>query len=58
MGTVAGSFFNGPMKAIGLTLLAFAVFFALLGLTTLIFRGLGRERALMIGLMVYSATWG
>jgi BASS family bile acid:Na+ symporter len=58
MGTVAGSFFNGPVEAIELTLLAFAVFFALLGLTTLIFSGLGRERALMIGLMVSQRNMG
>ena len=58
MGTVAGIFITSPMKAIGLTLLAFAVFFALLGLTTLIFRGLGRERALMIGLMVSQRNMG
>jgi BASS family bile acid:Na+ symporter len=58
MGTVAGSFFTSPMKAIGFTLLAFAVFFALLGLTTLIFRGLGRERALMIGLIVSQRNMG
>ncbi|MGB8392262.1 MAG: Na+-dependent transporter [Pseudolabrys sp.] len=58
MGTVAGSFFNGPVEAIELTLLAFAVFFALLGLTTLIFSGLGRERALMIGLIVSQRNMG
>ena len=58
MGTVAGSFSNGPVEAIELTLLAFAVFFALLGLTTLIFSGLGRERALMIGLIVSQRNMG
>ena len=58
MGTVAGSFFNGPVEAIELTLLAFAVFFALLGLTTFIFSGLGHERALMIGLMVSQRNIG
>ena len=37
---------------------AFAVFFALLGVTTLIFRGIGRERALALGLMVSQRNMG
>jgi BASS family bile acid:Na+ symporter len=41
-----------------LTALAFAVFFALLGVTMLIFRGLGRERALALGLMVCQRNMG
>ena len=35
-----------------------AVFFALLGITMLIFRGLGRERALALGLMVCQRNMG
>ena len=34
------------------------MFFTLLGLTTLIFSGLGRERALMIGLIVSQRNMG
>jgi hypothetical protein len=58
MGTVAGSFSADPVKMIGLTLLAFAVFFALLGVTTLIFRGIGWEQALALGLMVSQRNMG
>jgi BASS family bile acid:Na+ symporter len=46
MGDVAGGFLADPARVIGLTALAFAVFFALLGITALIFRRLGSERAL------------
>jgi hypothetical protein len=58
MGTVAGSFLADPVRAIGLTMLAFAVFFALLGVTTLIFRQVGHERALALGLMVSQRNMG
>lgn len=52
MGTVAGSFLADPLKITAILLLAFAVFFAMLGLTVLIFRKLGKEHALALGLMV------
>jgi hypothetical protein len=58
MGTVAGSFWARPSNTIGLTLFAFAVFFALLGLTALIFRRIGHERALALGLMVAQRNMG
>src|ERR1700730_1540607 len=58
MGSVVGSFLADPVRAIGLTMLAFAVFFALLGLTALIFRKVGRERALALGLMVSQRNMG
>ena len=58
MGSVAGSIWAEPAKTIGLTAFAFAVFFALLGVTTLIFRSLGRERALALGLMVSQRNMG
>jgi BASS family bile acid:Na+ symporter len=58
MGSVAGSIWAEPAKTIELTALAFAVFFALLGITMLIFRGLGRERALALGLMVCQRNMG
>jgi hypothetical protein len=58
MGAVVGSFLADPVKMIGLAMLAFAVFFALLGVTTLLFRGIGRERALALGLMVSQRNMG
>ena len=58
MATVAGNFLADPLKMIGLALLAFAVFFALLGLTTLMFRRIGNERALALGLMVSQRNMG
>jgi hypothetical protein len=44
MGSVVGSFLADPVSMIELTVLAFAVFLALLGITTLIFRKIGQER--------------
>ena len=58
MGPVTGSFLADPWKMIGLALLAFAVFFVLLGLTTLIFRKIGNEHALALGLMVSQRNMG
>jgi hypothetical protein len=58
MGTVAESFWRAPLKAAGLTLLVFAVFFALLGGTMLVFRRMGMERALALGLMVSQRNMG
>lgn len=58
MGTVAGSFLADPLKISAMLLLAFATFFAFLGLTILIFRKLGREHALALGLMVSQRNMG
>jgi hypothetical protein len=58
MGSVVGSFLADPVSMIELTVLAFAVFFALLGVTTLIFRKAGQERALALGLMVSQRNMG
>jgi BASS family bile acid:Na+ symporter len=58
MANVAGSLFADPARILGLTALAFAVFFALLGATALIFRSIGRERALALGLMVCQRNMG
>jgi BASS family bile acid:Na+ symporter len=58
MGTVIGDLVANPVKVIALTLLAFAIYFALLGVTTLVFRGLGRERAFALGLMVSQRNLG
>ena len=58
MGTVAGSFLADPLKITAILVFVFAVFFALLGVTVLIFRKLGRERALALGLMVSQRNMG
>jgi BASS family bile acid:Na+ symporter len=58
MGNVAGSLLDDPTKTLGLTVLAFAVFFGLVGISALIFRGIGRERALAIGFMVSQRNMG
>ncbi len=58
MGNVVGGFWADPVKTIELTMLAFAVFFALVGVTALIFHGIGRERALALGLMVSQRNMG
>ena len=58
MGTVAGSFLAEPLKITAILVFAFAVFFALLGVTVLIFRRLGRERALALGLAVSQRNMG
>ena len=58
MGTVAGSFLASPLNVIGLALFAFAVFFTVLGLTTLIFRSIGHEHALALGLGVSQRNMG
>jgi hypothetical protein len=58
MGNVAGSLFANPARTLGLTALAFAVFFALVGVTALIFGSVGRERALALGLMVSQRNMG
>jgi hypothetical protein len=58
MGNVAGGFLSDPVRALKLTLLAFAVFFALMGTTALIFRKAGYERAMALGLMVSQRNMG
>jgi hypothetical protein len=58
MGNVAGGFLSDPLRALKLTLLAFAVFFALMGTTALIFRKAGYERAMALGLMVSQRNMG
>ena len=58
MGNVAGNLFAHPARTLGLTALAFAVFFTLVGATALIFRSVGRERALALGLMVSQRNMG
>jgi predicted Na+-dependent transporter len=58
MGSVAGSFWQAPLQVAGVALLAFAIFFALLCVTMLVFRRLGPERALALGLMVSQRNMG
>jgi hypothetical protein len=58
MGNVAGGILADPVRALKLTLLAFAVFFALMGLTALVFRKAGYERAMALGLMVSQRNMG
>jgi hypothetical protein len=55
---VVGGFLADPVTTIELTGLAFAVFFTLLGVTALIFRKAGRERAIALGLMVSQRNMG
>jgi hypothetical protein len=58
MGNVIGSLLANPLQTIGVTALAFAIFFLLTGVTAVIFRSSGRERALAIGLMVSQRNMG
>ena len=55
---VAARFLAAPMGMIGLTALAFAVFFAMLGLTTVLFARAGRERAFALALMASQRNMG
>jgi predicted Na+-dependent transporter len=58
MGEVAGDLWAAPLQVAGIALLSFAIFFALLGATMLVFRSLGRERALALGLLVSQRNMG
>ena len=58
MGDVAHDFVADPLFTIGIGLLAFAVYFTLLIVTTLVFRRVGTERAFAIGLMVSQRNLG
>jgi predicted Na+-dependent transporter len=58
MGSVAGNFWADPLQVIGVALLSFAMFFALLGATMLVFRRLGYQRALALGLLVSQRNMG
>ena len=58
MGTVAASFWAEPGRVLLLTAFAFAVFAVLLGVTLLVFRKAGQERALALGLMVSQRNMG
>jgi BASS family bile acid:Na+ symporter len=58
MGDVAHDFVADPVFTIGVAALAFAVYFTLLAITTLIFRRIGYERAFAVGLMVSQRNLG
>ena len=58
MGNVVGDLLADPWRTIGLLVLAFGVFFALLSVTMLLFRKAGHERALALGLMVCQRNMG
>jgi hypothetical protein len=58
MGNVAGNLLADPLRTAELGLLAFAIFFALMGMTVLLFRAAGLERALALGLMVSQRNMG
>ncbi|WP_426609109.1 Na+-dependent transporter [Bradyrhizobium sp. McL0616] len=58
MGDVAHDFIAKPLFTIGIAALAFAVYFTLLAVTTLLFRRIGYERALALGLMVSQRNLG
>ncbi|CCD95265.1 conserved membrane hypothetical protein [Bradyrhizobium sp. ORS 375] len=49
---------TSPFRMLGLAVLAFAVFFLLLGITMLLFRRAGRERAMALGVMVSLRNMG
>jgi BASS family bile acid:Na+ symporter len=58
MGDVAHDAPADPVFMIGMALMTFAIYFALLAVTTLIFRRAGYERALALGLMVSQRNLG
>ncbi|HLJ01774.1 MAG TPA: Na+-dependent transporter [Bradyrhizobium sp.] len=58
MGNVAGGFLSDPIRAVKLTLLAFVVFLALMGVTAMTFRKAGHARAMALGLMVAQRNMG
>lgn len=58
MGDVVSDFVTQPLFTIGLAALSFAIYFTLLAVTTLLFRRIGYERALALGLMVSQRNLG
>jgi BASS family bile acid:Na+ symporter len=58
MGNVISDFLADPVLSIAVALLSFAIFFALLIVTTLLFRRIGYEQALALGMMVSQRNLG
>jgi hypothetical protein len=58
MGDVAREFLSDPAGVLAMTVLVFAVFFALMGVTAFVFRKSGYPRAMALGLMVAQRNMG
>ena len=58
MGDVVSDLVAQPVFTISLAALSFAIYFTLLAITTLLFRRIGYERALALGLMVSQRNLG
>ncbi|QIO34249.1 Na+-dependent transporter [Bradyrhizobium sp. 1(2017)] len=58
MGDVVSDLLAQPLFTISLAALSFAIYFTLLAVTTLLFRRIGTERALALGLMVSQRNLG
>lgn len=58
MGDVASDLITQPVFTVGLAALSFAIYFTLLAVTTLLFRRIGYERAMALGLMVSQRNLG
>jgi predicted Na+-dependent transporter len=58
MGNVAGGFVSDPLRALKLTVLAFAVFLALMIVTAIVFRKAGYARAMALALVVSQKNMG
>lgn len=58
MGDVVSDLLARPVFTISLAALSFAIYFTLLAVTTLLFRRIGTERALALGLMVSQRNLG
>ena len=58
MESVAARFVAAPARTVGLAALAFLVYFAVLGLTSLLFARAGRARAFALGLMASQRNMG
>ncbi len=58
MGDVVHDLLARPVFTIGLAALSFTIYFSLLAVTTLLFRRIGYERALALGLMVSQRNLG
>jgi hypothetical protein len=58
MESISGQFFANPARALAIAALAFAMYFLVLGVTAVLFRFAGTERALAIAFMVSQRNTG
>jgi predicted Na+-dependent transporter len=58
MGSVARDVWADPLRVAAVAVVSFAIFFALFGATMLVFRRLGHQRALALGLLVSQRNMG